>query len=113
MLEAATVRVKRDGGRGHHLISKEKYDASPGDYELVGKDGGSSSNGNGNGDGGGDANTGPTAIHLGQGHWAVVDGEGNKLLEGLKKAQAVEFNKMDADEKATFIAITENTKALD
>lgn len=105
MLEAATVRVKRDGGRGHHLISKEKYDANPGDYELVGEDGGDSS-----GDDDGAEPQGPQAIHLGQGHWAVVDGEGNKLLEGLKKAQAVEFNKMDADEKATFITITENTK---
>lgn len=34
-----TVRVQRDGGRGHHLIAKEKYDASPGDFVLCDESG--------------------------------------------------------------------------
>jgi hypothetical protein len=29
------VRVKRDGGRGWHLIARETYEAAPADYELV------------------------------------------------------------------------------
>jgi hypothetical protein len=33
--ERPTVKVKRDGPRGWHFISKEKYDANPKAYELV------------------------------------------------------------------------------
>lgn len=32
---AEVIRVKRDGGRGFHLIAKAKYDADPGAYDLM------------------------------------------------------------------------------
>lgn len=35
MPQLPTVRVRREGGRGHRLINKAKYDAHPEAYELV------------------------------------------------------------------------------
>lgn len=34
-MRVETVRVKRDGGRGHHIINKSVYDKNPDAYELV------------------------------------------------------------------------------
>lgn len=34
-MRVETVRVKRDGGRGHHIINKSAYDKNPDAYELV------------------------------------------------------------------------------
>lgn len=33
------VRVKREGGRGHHLIDRAKYDANPDAFVLVDDEG--------------------------------------------------------------------------
>jgi hypothetical protein len=33
------VRVKREGGRGHHLIARAKYEANPGAFDLLDADG--------------------------------------------------------------------------
>lgn len=32
---ADVIRVKREGGRGSHLIAKAKYDANPDAYERM------------------------------------------------------------------------------
>lgn len=98
---SATVRVRREGGRGHHLISKAKYDADPAAFVRCDEIGNSIEA----------AKTASTSAGNGGGN--IDDLDYKTVLELRALAAERDIDLGDATKKADIIAAIEAAKTGD